>query len=76
MSEPWTDCPRCPKCRMPCGSAKHARERYGFDPNRPKALACLACGECWTGTDEEVAQARAADDAWDAELKRERSLPV
>jgi hypothetical protein len=61
--DPACDCPPCPACRMPCGSAD-CDVAEGW-------LRCGACGESWRGTDEEMEQARCADAAYEAQLQAE-----
>jgi hypothetical protein len=64
---PWTDCPRCPNCKHAEGIP---RERADWNHRAGGAdnLACPACGWGWVGTAEEVAQAKRAQDAWEAHL--------
>lgn len=69
MRRPWSDCPTCPACSMPCGSEKRGAELYGR-----RGLACCACGHFWKGSKDEVAQARAADAAWEAECARHAAI--
>jgi hypothetical protein len=72
MSEPWTDCPACPNCKLPCGSRSRARE-IGYRRD-PAELACCACGELWSATPEEWEQAVRADAAWAGECARQRAV--
>jgi hypothetical protein len=53
-------CPTCPYCGSPCGLG-HRYHRLGW-----RELRCAACGQGWSGTSEQVQQARLADDAWEA----------
>jgi hypothetical protein len=61
--DPARDCPPCPACRMPCGSTNGETDGV--------SLECLACGESWRGTADELAQARRADAAYEAQLQAE-----
>jgi hypothetical protein len=61
--DPARDCPPCPACSMPCGSTNGETDG--------DFLECLACGESWRGTADELAQARRADAAYEAQLQAE-----
>lgn len=61
--KPWSDCPPCPECSLPCGTGR---------PSLPAgSLRCTACGLEWRETDpERIAQAERADEAWRVEIAR------
>jgi hypothetical protein len=71
---PWTDCPTCPACGGPVGIgiATHGRGADLAWAYPEARLACPACGHAWVGSDADVAQAAAADAAWEIEDARER----
>lgn len=59
-----TDCPTCHDCGLSCASFLPARD-HGFRDGR---IMCAACGYSWWPTDEETAQANAADRAYLSEI--------
>lgn len=67
---PATDCPKCPKCGLPCGTrmsqftAAAIARRAG-----PMWISCAACGHVWEGSAEEAAQAERADAAYEEEMR-------
>lgn len=72
MTQPWTDCPPCPRCRGNCGTrAGGATAAAVARTAGPSWLSCAACGHVWEGDEEAVAQAAKADAAWEAECKAE-----
>lgn len=67
--DPATDCPACPECKGPFGVPMESAECEGrFYGPRDATLFCVACGVGWVGSHGEVAQARAAQDAFEATL--------
>jgi hypothetical protein len=64
FAEPWPACPTCPSCTSPCGTRDSARIE------EPSHLRCMSCGEQWLALPGEVAQALAADAAW--ELRQQK----
>ncbi len=62
--QPWMDRPTCPYCGSATGVGASV---YGNDT--PGTLKCLACGEYFQGTPEQLEQARKADAAWDRARK-------
>lgn len=65
--KPYHDCPTCPYCGSRAGVGAAA---YG--QTDPKTLKCLCCGEYFQGTEDQVAQARRADEAWERRENNER----
>lgn len=63
--DPWCDVPLCPApCKGPL--VTRAEHHRGGEFDSAHRLVCLACGNGRPGTDEEVAQAERARDAWAA----------
>lgn len=62
---PWHDCPKC-QCGGPLVTVADT-DGWNHRAKPEDRLVCLGCGEGVVGTDAEVAQATAADAAWDAE---------
>ena len=71
---PSLDAPTCPspKCGAPVGTPV-AKADHGF--RREGNLLCVACGEVWTGTPAEVAQALASWKAYD-DAQAESDVPA
>lgn len=70
---PERDCPWCPECVMPFGSTDLETE-LGAEAN---VLMCKGCGEAWTCTPAEYAQALRADAAYEAiRALEERDRPT
>lgn len=67
--KPWMRCPTCPSCGSACGIGwtQHMAEKT--------MLRCAACGADWTGTPEQIAQAEAADLAWEKREANEARGP-
>lgn len=67
--DPWHDCPPCPKCGLKLGTPIE----QGGRAYRDEDLFCPACGDGWVGTPPEVAQAKRAWTAWEAEQERQEA---
>lgn len=77
LEEMSRDCPACPECKNPCGSTRDAEGYRRWD----NLLTCCACGHGWMASDEDLDQARRADDAHDhletlADLEEHRQEPA
>ena len=62
---PELDCPRCPGCRGPFGVPIETAD-WNHRASPGDRIACPAGGTGWVGTEEEVAQAKRAQAAWEA----------
>jgi hypothetical protein len=67
MTTPATNSPICPRLR--CGGPLVTYDAHGESLDRD-VLRCAACGQQTLGTPDQVAQARAADAAHEADLLR------
>lgn len=64
MEKSETDCPMCPECGRMAVEPAHSAA-YAVD--RTHTLRCSACGFSWRGLVGEVARAKRAQEAWDAQ---------